>query len=76
MPHDGGIMRDPIYCWLVTNGDTHVLVDTGMPAIEVVRKTLRVDGYGGGHKSLNHGIGRRESGARRHSLRDADASSF
>lgn len=52
LPHEGGIMRDPVYCWLVTNGDVKILVDSGMPDIEDIRKSLRVDGYGGGHKSL------------------------
>lgn len=45
-------MRDPVYCWLVRNGDVAVLVDSGMPDIGVVRNSLRIDGYGGGHASI------------------------
>jgi glyoxylase-like metal-dependent hydrolase (beta-lactamase superfamily II) len=61
LPHGSGIMRDPVHCWLVTDGSLHVLVDSGMPAIEEVRRSLRVDGYGGGHESLvkelaDHGL--------------------
>lgn len=57
LPHGGGIMRDPVHCWLVTDGRTHVLVDSGMPAIEEVRRALKVDGYGGGHESLRRTLG-------------------
>jgi N-acyl homoserine lactone hydrolase len=52
LPHNGGLMRDPIHCWLVTNGETHILVDSGMPDIAEVERSLRVSGFGGGHDSL------------------------
>lgn len=56
LPHAGGIVRDPIHCWLVRNGTTNILVDSGMPAIEEVRRTLKVDGVGGGHASLTQAL--------------------
>ena len=52
LPHDGAIMRDPVHCWLVEDGTHRVLVDSGMPDIAEVRRTLKVGGTGGGHASL------------------------
>lgn len=52
LPHNGGLMRDPIHCWLVTDGKHHILVDSGMPDIEEVERSLKVSGFGGGHESL------------------------
>lgn len=52
LPHGNAIMRDPVHCWLVTDGETHILVDSGMPHISEVRRSLKVDGVGGGHESL------------------------
>ena len=65
LPHGGSVMRDPVHCWLVTDGQTHVLVDSGMPAIDEVRRTLKVDGYGGGHEALRSTLAE-------HSLTPAD----
>ena len=56
IPHGQGIMRDPIYCWLVTDGENHILVDSGMPDIEEVTRTLKVTGYGGGHTALTNAL--------------------
>jgi N-acyl homoserine lactone hydrolase len=56
LPHGGGIMRDPVHCWLVTDGTTHILVDSGMPDIAEVRRSLKVDGIGGGHESLRKAL--------------------
>jgi N-acyl homoserine lactone hydrolase len=52
LPHGGGIMRDPVYCWLLDDGKTRILVDSGMPDIAEVRRSLNVGGTGGGHESL------------------------
>lgn len=57
LPHNGGIMRDPVYCWLVTDGRQHILVDSGMPEIDEVTRTLKVKGKGGGHASLTQALG-------------------
>lgn len=52
LPHGGGIMRDPVNCWLVEDGTLRLLVDSGMPDIDEVTRTLKVKGKGGGHASL------------------------
>ena len=52
LPHGDTIMRDPVHVWLVQNDDTAILVDSGMPDIAEVTRTLKVGGYGGGHQSL------------------------
>lgn len=52
LPHEGGIMRDPIHCWLVRNSEHAILVDSGMPDMSVVTARLKVEGVGGGHDSL------------------------
>jgi N-acyl homoserine lactone hydrolase len=52
LPHGGGIMRDPVHCWLVRNGETNILVDSGMAEIDTIRHRLKVDGFGGGHEAL------------------------
>lgn len=58
LPHGGGIMRDPVHCWLVQNGETNLLVDSGMAEIETVRDRLKVDGFGGGHDALRRELRR------------------
>lgn len=57
VPHGGGILRDPIHCWLIDDGTTRILVDTGMPEIAEVYRMLRVGGHGGGHASLRAALG-------------------
>lgn len=52
LPHGDGIMRDPVHVWLITDGTTHILADSGMPEIAEVTRTLNVGGKGGGHDSL------------------------
>lgn len=56
LPHGGGIMRDPVHCWLVQNGETNLLVDSGMAEIGVIRDRLKIDGWGGGHDALRRGL--------------------
>lgn len=58
LPHDGGIMRDPVHCWLVQDGTTNVLVDSGMAEIARIRERLKIDGFGGGHEALRSELGR------------------
>jgi len=58
LPHNGGILRDPIHAWLVTDGAISILVDSGMPDIAEVRRRLNVDGSGGGHESLREALAR------------------
>lgn len=58
LPHGGGIMRDPVHCWLVQNGETNLLVDSGMAEIATVRDRLKIDGFGGGHDALRSELGR------------------
>jgi glyoxylase-like metal-dependent hydrolase (beta-lactamase superfamily II) len=53
LPHGEGIMRDPVYCWLVRNGSVNILVDSGMPDLDQVRTRLKVGGQGGGHAALH-----------------------
>lgn len=52
LPHGGGIMRDPIHCWLVRGPGHNILVDSGMADIATVTARLKVDGIGGGHAAL------------------------
>ena len=52
LPHGGGIMRDPVHCWLVRGGGVNMLVDSGMADITLIRDRLKVDGFGGGHPAL------------------------
>ena len=52
LPHGGGIMRDPVHVWLAQNGRNNVLIDSGMAAIEVITKRLKINGWGGGHEAL------------------------
>jgi N-acyl homoserine lactone hydrolase len=56
IPHGGGLLRDPIHAWLVTDGSTSILVDSGMPDIAEVRRRLKVDGSGGGHAALREAL--------------------
>lgn len=59
LPHGGGIMRDPVHCWLVDDGTTRILVDTGMPDIAEVERSLKVSGKGGGHAALTTALAAR-----------------
>lgn len=52
IPHDGGVMRDPVHCWLVRSPGVNILVDSGMAEIATIRDRLKVDGIGGGHTAL------------------------
>ena len=52
LPEGGGIMRDPVHCWLVRGEAATLLVDSGMAAIPVIEQRLKVSGIGGGHASL------------------------
>ena len=52
LPHGGGIMRDPVHVWLAQNGRNNVLIDSGMAAIELITKRLKINGWGGGHEAL------------------------
>ena len=45
-------MRDPVHVWLAQNGRNNVLIDSGMAAIEVITKRLKINGWGGGHEAL------------------------
>jgi glyoxylase-like metal-dependent hydrolase (beta-lactamase superfamily II) len=56
LPHGDHIMRDPVHCWLVSDGKTRILVDSGMPDMPEVRRSLNVDGIGGGHESLRKAL--------------------
>lgn len=52
LPEEGQLLFDPIFVWLITDGKTRVLVDSGMPEIGEVTRRLRVEGSGGGHEGL------------------------
>lgn len=52
LPEGGGIMRDPVHCWLVRGQGATLLVDTGMADIAEIEKRLKIRGTGGGHASL------------------------
>ena len=48
VPWAHATIEEPIHCWLVTDGERHVLVDTGMPAPDEMRRRLNVEAKGGG----------------------------
>jgi len=52
LPQGGGIHRDPVHVWLVTDGKQHFLVDSGMACIERVEEMLKVSGWGGGPEMI------------------------
>lgn len=56
IPHGGGLLRDPIHAWYVTDGKTRILIDSGMPGAAEVKARLKVDGAGGGHEALRSAL--------------------
>jgi len=56
LQHGEGIMRDPVYVWLVRNDKMAILVDVGMPEIPMLRARLKVDGWGGGHGPIRKAL--------------------
>ena len=56
LPHGDKLMRDPVHCWLADNGETRILIDSGMPDIAEVRRSLNVNGQGGGHAALRQAL--------------------
>jgi glyoxylase-like metal-dependent hydrolase (beta-lactamase superfamily II) len=52
LPHNGRLMRDPVYVWLVSGEGKHMLVDSGMPDSDEILRSLKVNSKGGGHASL------------------------
>lgn len=56
VPHGGGLLRDPIHAWYVSDGKTRILVDSGMPDAEEVTAKLKIGGAGGGHEPLRHAL--------------------
>jgi glyoxylase-like metal-dependent hydrolase (beta-lactamase superfamily II) len=56
IPEEGGLLFDPVFVWLITDGKVRVLVDTGMPDITEVNRRLKVDGAGGGHSGLRSAL--------------------
>jgi N-acyl homoserine lactone hydrolase len=52
IPSGEGTVRDPIHAWYATDGNTRILVDSGMPDAVEVTKRLKVVGSGGGHAVL------------------------
>ncbi|MBX3579475.1 MAG: N-acyl homoserine lactonase family protein [Rhizobiaceae bacterium] len=56
IPHAGGLLRDPIHAWLVTDGKVRILVDSGMPDAAEVKARLKIDGTGGGQESLRSAL--------------------
>lgn len=58
IPWDHAVIREPIHCWYVTDGTTGVLVDTGMPGPDEMRRRLNVEGHGGGPQAVVAALGR------------------
>ena len=52
IPQGVGFLRDPIHAWYVTDGQTRILVDAGMPTVAEIRRRLGVQATGGGPESL------------------------
>jgi glyoxylase-like metal-dependent hydrolase (beta-lactamase superfamily II) len=56
IPEHGAFLFDPVHVWLVTDGRTRILVDSGMPEIAEVTRRLKVNGAGGGHAGLRRAL--------------------
>ena len=56
IPEGPGVLRDPIHAWLVTNGQTRILVDVGQPDAEQTQRRLGVEARGGGPEALKAGL--------------------
>jgi glyoxylase-like metal-dependent hydrolase (beta-lactamase superfamily II) len=56
IPHGGGVLRDPVHCWLADDGKTRILIDSGMPSSEEVRRSLKIEATGGGHAALREAL--------------------
>ena len=56
LPHGGGIMRDPVHCWLVRGEGVNILVDSGIADIATVTARLKIGGTGGGHPALQEAL--------------------
>ena len=52
VPWAHATIQEPIHCWLVTDGERHIVVDTGVPGPDDMRRRLNVDSKGGGPDSL------------------------
>lgn len=52
----GGVVRDPVHCWLVRGDGVNILVDSGMADAASLRARLKVEGRGGGHAALTEGL--------------------
>lgn len=58
IPHQGGVLRDPIHAWYATNGAQNVLIDSGMPEAAAIERRLKVPGKGGGAEILRAELAR------------------
>lgn len=56
IPEHGALLFDPVHVWLVTDGTTRILVDSGMPDIAECNRRLKVDGADGGHSGLRNAL--------------------
>lgn len=56
IPHGTGFVRDPIHAWYATDGNTGILIDSGMPDAAELKRRLNVDGEGGGHENLRRAL--------------------
>lgn len=52
VPWAHAVIKEPIHCWYVTDGTTGILVDSGMPGTDEMRRRLNVEGEGGGPEAL------------------------
>lgn len=52
VPWAHATVEEPIHCWLVTDGERHVLVDSGVPGPDELRRRLNVEATGGGPERL------------------------
>jgi N-acyl homoserine lactone hydrolase len=56
VPSGDGMIRDPIHAWYATDGETRILIDSGMPDAAEVAARLKVSGRGGGHATLREAL--------------------
>ena len=52
VPWAHATIKEPIHCWLVTDGERHLLVDSGVLSPADMRRRLNVESKGGGPEAL------------------------
>ncbi|MDB5510913.1 MAG: N-acyl homoserine lactonase family protein [Enterovirga sp.] len=52
VPWGHSVLKEPVHAWLVTDGTTRILVDSGGPGPDEMKRRLNVEATGGGAEGL------------------------